>query len=300
MRLNDKVKSALKNGDPIVALETTIITHGMPYPQNVETAIDVENVILKNGAVPATIGILDGEVIVGLTVEEINALAKKREVIKVSTREIPLAVAKRLSAGTTVSATSFLAEKANIKVFVTGGIGGVHREVLDTFDISRDLDELSERNIVVVSSGVKSILDVKKTLEYLETKGVLVVGYKTNEFPTFYSRSSGIKIDAIDEKEIANIFKTKNVYGIKGAVLVANPIPKENEIPFSEMEVWIDKALQELKEKNIKGKDVTPFLLSKIFELSKGKSLEANIALIKNNAFVGSLIAKEFTRNGLD
>lgn len=300
MRISDRILTALKNGDPIVALETTIVTHGMPYPQNVETAISVEKTVIETGATPATIGILDGVIIIGLSPDEIEALAKKEIVLKVSTREIPLAVAQGLSAGTTVSATSFLAEKANIKVFATGGIGGVHREVNETFDISRDLDELAERNIAVVSSGVKSILDVQKTIEYLETKGVLVLGYKTNEFPTFYSRKSGLKIDPVDESVVAKVFRIKNIYGIKGAILVANPIPEKYEIPYETMERWINNALLELKKNKITGKGVTPFLLSKIFELSEGKSLEANIALIKNNAYVASLIAKEIASNGLD
>ncbi|MGB9769601.1 MAG: pseudouridine-5'-phosphate glycosidase [Caldisericum sp.] len=300
MRISNKVLNALKNGDPIVALETTIITHGMPYPQNIETAFEVENVVIKNGAVPATIGILDGVVIVGLSQDEIEALAKKKDVIKVSTREIPLAVAKGLSGGTTVSATSFLAEKTNIKVFATGGIGGVHREVNETFDISRDLEELAERDIIVVSSGVKSILDVEKTIEYLETKGVLVLGYKTDEFPTFYSRKSGIKIDPTDEFEVSKILRAKKLFNIKGSILIANPIPEEFEIDYNTMEIWINEALDEMKKMGLKGKSVTPFILSKIVELSKGKSLQANIALIKDNARVASLISKEIASNGLD
>ncbi|PMP84015.1 MAG: pseudouridine-5-phosphate glycosidase, partial [Caldisericum exile] len=222
------------------------------------------------------------------------------DVIKVSTREIPLAVAKGLSGGTTVSATSFLAEKTNIKVFATGGIGGVHREVNETFDISRDLEELAERDIIVVSSGVKSILDVEKTIEYLETKGVLVLGYKTDEFPTFYSRKSGIKIDPTDEFEVSKILRAKKLFNIKGAILVANPIPEEFEIDYNTMEIWINEALDEMKKVGLKGKSVTPFILSKIVELSKGKSLQANIALIKDNARVASLISKEIASNGLD
>ncbi|BAL80954.1 pseudouridine-5'-phosphate glycosidase [Caldisericum exile] len=300
MRISSKVIKALENGDPIVALETTIITHGMPYPQNVETALEVESVVNEYGSIPATIGILDGEIIIGLSQDEIETLGKKKDVLKVSTREISVAVAKGLSAGTTVSATSFLAEKANIKVFATGGIGGVHREVNETFDISRDLEELAERNIIVVSSGVKSILDVEKTVEYLETKGVLILGYKIDEFPTFYSRKSGIKINPVTENEVAKIFRTKKLLKVPGAILVANPIPEEFEIDYNTMEIWINEALQEMKEKGITGKGVTPFLLSRIFEISKGKSLEANIALIKDNARVASLIAREIASNGLD
>lgn len=300
MRVREDISEAISNNRPVVALESTIITHGMPYPENVKTAIEVENVVRENGGVPATIGIFDGNVIIGLTHEEIELLAKSKQVVKISTREIPLAIAKRLSGGTTVSATSFLAELEKIKVFVTGGLGGVHREVFETFDISRDLEELAVRNIVIVSSGVKSILDVQKTFEYLETKGILVVGYKTNEFPTFYSRSSGFEIPEVDEKIVSHIFKEKLKLGMQGAVLVANPIPQEYEIPFKTMEKWIEEALSELKKNNIHGKQVTPFLLSRIHEISHGESLEANIALIKNNAKVGTLIAKELVNNGLD
>lgn len=300
MKVREDISEAILNNKPVVALESTIITHGMPYPENVKTAIEVENVVKENGGIPATIGVIDGNVIIGLTADEIDTLARSKYSIKISTREIPLAIAKKLSGGTTVSATSFLAELSKIKVFVTGGLGGVHREVIETFDISRDLEELSLRDIIIVSSGVKSILDVQKTFEYLETKGILVVGYKTNEFPTFYSSRSGLEIPEVDEKIVSYIFKEKLHLGIKGAILVANPIPKEYEIPFEKMEEWIEEALSELKQNNIHGKQVTPFLLSRIHEISHGESLEANIALIKSNAKVGTLIAKELVKNGLD
>jgi pseudouridine-5'-phosphate glycosidase len=300
MRISEKVQNALNKHLPVVALESTIITHGMPYPKNVETAMLVEKEISDNGATPATIGILNGEVVVGLSEAEIEELAKDKSVVKVALRDIPFALAKGLSGGTTVSATSFIAEKAGIKVFATGGSGGVHREVNETFDISWHLETLSKVNIILVSSGVKSILDVEKTFEYFETKGVAVVGYKTNEFPTFYSRKSGLKIESADEALISKMFKTKNELNIDGAILVANPIPEEFEVPYEKMEGWISQALNEMHEKGIKGKEVTPFLLARIFELSGGESLEANIALVRNNARVAALIAKELAKSGLD
>lgn len=300
MRISEKVQNALNEHLPLVALESTIITHGMPYPKNVETAMLVEKEIIDNGAIPATIGILNGEIVVGLSEAEIEELAKDKSVVKVASRDIPFALAKGLSGGTTVSATSFIAEKAGIKVFATGGSGGVHREVNETFDISLDLETLSKVNIILVSSGVKSILDVEKTFEYFETKGIAVVGYKTNEFPTFYSRKSGLKIEPADEALISKMFKTKNDLNIDGAILVANPIPEEYEVPYEKMEGWIAQALNEMHEKGIKGKEVTPFLLARIFELSGGESLEANIALVRNNARVAALIAKELAKSGLD
>ena len=300
MRISEKVQNALNKHLPVVALESTIITHGMPYPKNVETAMLVEKEIIDNGATPATIGILNGEIVVGLSEAEIEELAKDKSVVKVALRDIPFALAKGLSGGTTVSATSFIAEKVGIKVFATGGSGGVHREVNETFDISLDLETLSKVNIILVSSGVKSILDVEKTFEYFETKGVAVVGYKTNEFPTFYSRKSGLKIEPADEALISKMFKTKNDLNIDGAILVANPIHEEYEVPYKKMEGWIAQALNEMHEKGIKGKEVTPFLLARIFELSGGESLEANIALVRNNARVAALIAKELTKSGLD
>jgi len=300
IRISEEVKSAVSKRLPVVALESAIITHGLPYPENIETALEVEETVRENGGVPATIGIICGEVIIGLSEHEIETLGRSEKPLKVSTSGIPLAVSKKSNAGTTVSATSFLAECAHIEVFATGGIGGIHRDVIETFDISRDLEELSLRNIVVVSSGIKSILDVRKTLEYLETKGVLVLGYKTQEFPTFYSRGSGIKVDSVDEYEVASIFKAKKELGIAGAILIANPIPQNVEIPYPIMEEWINTALNVLKEQGITGKDVTPFLLKKIFELSEGKTLKANIALIKNNAQVATRIAKEVYKDGLD
>ncbi len=293
MKVREDILEALKNGEPIVALESTIIAHGMPYPKNVEIAINVEEEVRKEGAIPATIGVINGEIIIGLNREEIEYIGKAKGVLKLSTREIPFCVAMKKDGATTVSATSYLAELAGISVFATGGIGGVHRGASDTFDISRDLDELSQTDVIVVSAGAKSILDLPKTLEYLETKGVLVVGFGTNEFPAFYTRKSGLEILKADsEREIAKIYKTKNSLGIESAILVANPIPKEYEIEKEVVDKWIDRAVNEANEKGIKGKALTPFLLARIVEISEGKALDANIELVKNNARVAAKIAK--------
>ncbi len=293
MKVREDILEALKNGEPIVALESTIIAHGMPYPKNVEIAINVEEEVRKEGAIPATIGVINGEIIIGLNRDEIEYIGKAKGVLKLSTREIPFCVAMKKDGATTVSATSYLAELAGISVFATGGIGGVHRGASDTFDISRDLDELSQTDVIVVSAGAKSILDLPKTLEYLETKGVLVVGFGTNEFPAFYTRRSGLEILKADsEEEIAKIYKTKNSLGIESAILVANPIPKEYEIEKEVVDKWIDRAVNEANEKGIKGKALTPFLLARIVEISEGKALDANIELVKNNARVAAKIAK--------
>jgi pseudouridine-5'-phosphate glycosidase len=297
MKVREDILEALKNGEPIVALESTIIAHGMPYPKNVEIAINVEEEVRKEGAIPATIGVINGEIIIGLNRDEIEYIGKAKGVLKLSTREIPFCVAMKKDGATTVSATSYLAELAGISVFATGGIGGVHRGASDTFDISRDLDELSQTDVIVVSAGAKSILDLPKTLEYLETKGVLVVGFGTNEFPAFYTRRSGLEILKADsEEEIAKIYKTKNSLGIESAILVANPIPKEYEIEKEVVDKWIDRAVNEANEKGIKGKVLTPFLLARIVEISEGKALDANIELVKNNARVAAKIAKALTQ----
>jgi pseudouridine-5'-phosphate glycosidase len=294
MKISSEINEALKGGKPIVALESTIISHGMPYPTNIETALLVEEEVRANGAIPATIGLIAGEIIVGLNKEEIEYLGKAQKVLKLSTREIPLCIAKKADGSTTVSATSFISEKAGIKVFATGGIGGVHREAELTLDISRDLEEMSLRNIIIVSAGAKSILDIPKTLEYLETNGVLVLGYNTSEFPSFYSRKSGIKIPEVSSPlEVAQIFNEKNTLGISGAILVANPIPEGDEIPFSTVEMWINEALSDLKENKISGKAVTPYLLSKLAEKSNGKTLSSNTMLVRNNAKIAALIAKQ-------
>ncbi len=297
MRLNREVKEALKTKKPIVALESTIISHGMPYPKNVELAIEAEQIVRKEGGVPATIGVIKGEIVVGLSKSEIEYIGGTKGVMKLSTREIPICVMQKKDGATTVSATSFIAESAGIKVFATGGIGGVHRDFFESLDVSRDLEELSERNIIIVSSGAKFILDIPKTIEYLETKGVLIIGYKTDEFPSFYSRKSTIKIPKVNSSiAVAEIFQQKEKLSIKGAVLVANPIPDRYEIPLVEIEKWVIKALEEAKKQGVHGKQVTPFLLSKLAELSKGRTLNANINLVKNNAKIATLIAKELVK----
>ncbi len=293
MIIRKDVLDAIKNNAPIVALESTIIAHGMPYPKNVEIALEVEEEVRKEGAVPATIAVIKGEIIVGLTREEIEYIGKTKGVMKLSTREISYCVAMEKDGATTVSATSYLAKLAGISVFATGGIGGVHRGASETFDISRDLDELSQTNIVVVSAGAKSILDLPKTLEYLETKGVLVIGFGTDEFPAFYTRKSGLTVPKVQsETDVARIYAEKDRIGVKSAILVANPIPQEYEIEKSIVDKWIDQAVKEASEQGIKGKALTPFLLSRIVEISGGRALSANIELVKNNARVAARIAK--------
>ena len=295
MRVSDEVMDALQNGKPVVALESTIIAQGMPYPKNVEIALAVEEEVRKEGAVPATIGVLGGKIIVGFSEKEIEYIGRAENVMKLSTREIPYCLAMKRDGATTVSATSYIAEIAGIEVFATGGIGGVHRGASETFDISRDLDELSERDVIVVSAGAKSILDLPKTLEYLETKGVLVVGFGTEEFPAFYTRESGLNILKVNSaEEVVSMYNKKQSIGIESAILVANPIPEEHEIPKRVVDKWIDQAIKEANDKGVKGKKLTPFLLARIVEISNGKALNANIELVKNNARVAARIAKAF------
>jgi pseudouridylate synthase len=296
--INIDVKEALKLGKPVVALESTIISHGMPYPKNVETALNVEKIIRDNGAVPATIAILNGKLKVGLTKEEIEFLGKEKNVVKTSRRDIPFIVANGLNGATTVASTMIIADLAGIKVFATGGIGGVHRGATETFDISADLEELSMTDVAVVCAGAKSILDIGLTLEYLETKGVPVVGYNTDELPAFYTRKSGFKVDYKVESEetLAKALKAKWDLGLSGGVVVANPIPEEFAMDFDEINNAINEALKESVEKGIKGKESTPFLLSKVKEITKGQSLEANIQLVYNNAKLGAKIAVELSK----
>ncbi len=291
--IKPEVKEALKEGKPVVALESTIIAHGMPYPKNVETALAVEKVIRDGGAVPATIAIIDGVIKVGLTPEEIEYLGTAKGVLKVSRRDFPVVMAKKLDGATTVAGTMMAAAMAGIKVFVTGGIGGVHRGAGETFDISADLEELKQTNVCVVCAGVKSILDIAGTLEYLETKGVPVVTCGGDDFPAFYSRSSGIpaELREDDPKVIAGMIKAKDEMGLGGGMLVACPVPEEDEIPFEKMDGVIKKALAECEEQGIKGKRITPFLLSKVKDLTEGASLEANIKLVLHNAEIGTKIA---------
>ena len=288
-----KVLSALQSGQPVVALESTIISHGMPYPENVKTALMLENIISKTGATPATIGIIDGEIIVGMSEEQIEEFGKRTGIRKVSRRDLPIVVAKKEWGATTVAATMIISEMAGIEVFVTGGIGGVHRHAETTFDISADLEEFATTNVTVVSSGAKAILDLPLTLEYLETKGVTILSYQSDEFASFYSRDSGLKVEDNLEspQEIARVITAKRELKLKGGILVSNPIPRKFEMPKAEMDRVINEALLLAEKQGIKGKDVTPFLLRSIANLTKGKSLETNIQLIKNNALLGAKVA---------
>ncbi|MFM2156858.1 MAG: Pseudouridine-5-phosphate glycosidase [Bacteroidota bacterium] len=293
LNIHPEVAAALKNNQPVVALESTIISHGMPYPQNVTTARAVENIIREQGAIPATIAILNRQCCVGLNEEQLEYLGQAKDVCKVSLRDIPYVIANKLAGATTVAATMRIAAMAGIKVFVTGGIGGVHREAQQTMDISADLTEMSNTNVAIVSAGVKSILDIGLTLEYLETLGIPVITYSQKEFPSFYSRESGYTspLSSDSEEEIAGILKAKWDLNINGSALIANPVPKEMEIPFSEIEKTILQALDEAKSAGISGKETTPFLLKRIAEITGGNSLATNIALIKNNALLGAKVA---------
>lgn len=301
IKVAEEVKKALAEGKAVVALESTIISHGMPYPQNVETALRVEEEVGKNGAVPATIAIIDGVPTVGCNREEIEKLGKAGlTVTKVSRRDIPIVIAKGLNGATTVASTMILAEKAGVKIFATGGIGGVHRGAEKTMDISADLDELSKTNVTVVCAGAKSILDLNLTMEYLETKGVAVIGYGTDELPAFFTRESGIKVGyRMDTpKEIAESMKAKEDMGLEGGMLVTNPIPEEYSMDVEVIGEAIDKAVKEAEEKGVKGKDITPFLLDKIQKITGGDSLASNIQLVLNNARLASQIAVELSKLG--
>lgn len=298
MIISKEVKRAIKKGLPVVALESTIISHGMPYPKNVETALAVEKVIRDHGAIPATIGIIDGEPIVGMNKDEIEQFGKRQGVTKVSRRDLPVVFAEKKWGATTVAATMILAARAGIEIFVTGGVGGAHRGAQENFDVSADLEELGKTNVTVVSAGVKAILDIPLTLEILETKGVPVLCYGTDEFPEFYTRSSGIKMENVVNSplEVANIIKCKRDHRFDGGVLVANPIPKEHAMDKKAINDAIEEALARAKKDNIVGKDITPFLLKTIVELTGGLSLESNIQLVLNNAALGAEIAKELSR----
>ncbi|MFZ2257413.1 MAG: pseudouridine-5'-phosphate glycosidase [Clostridiaceae bacterium] len=293
-----EVKLALEEGRPVVALESTIISHGMPYPANVETAIAVEQIVRDHGAVPATIAILDGKLKVGLSPQEIDYLGQAKDVSKASRRDIPYIVAQGKNGGTTVGATMIIAELAGIKVFATGGIGGVHRGAQTTMDISADLEELGKTNVLVVCAGAKAILDLGLTLEYLETKGVPVIGYQTEQLPAFWTRTSEFKVDyRVDTaKEIAELTLAKWDLNINGGVLVANPIPESYSMDADFINEAIQKALIEAQSQGIQGKATTPFLLSKIKDLTEGKSLESNIQLVYNNVALAADIAVEMTR----
>lgn len=299
LEISKEVKEALESNKPVVALESTIISHGMPYPQNVETALKVEEIVRQNGAVPATIAILNGKLKVGLNKEEIDYLGKKGlEVTKASRRDIPAILASEDNGATTVASTMIIAALAGIKVFATGGIGGVHRGAETTMDISADLEELAMTDVAVVCAGAKSILDIGLTLEFLETKGVPVLGYQTKELPAFYTRKSGFKVDyKMDTPEqIAKTLKAKWDVNLKGGVVIANPIPEEFAMDFDTITTAINNAVAEAEEKGIKGKDSTPFLLAKVKDITKGKSLESNIQLVFNNAKLASEIAKNYCK----
>jgi len=295
LQFSSKVKEAIRNKKPIIALESTIISHGMPYPQNIEVAKNLENIALKNGVVPATICLMNGKIKIGLNDDELEILAIAENVKKVSRRDIAKVLARNEIGATTVAATMIAAKLAGIKVFATGGIGGVHRFAENSFDISADLIEFSQTPIIVVSAGAKAILDLPKTLEFLETYGVPVYGFQTDKFPAFYSAKSNLKIEQINSaSEIVNIFQTNQKLGLKMGIIVANPISQKYEIPFEKMEIFILKAIAEAEKKGISGQAVTPFLLAKIVKLTKGKSLETNIKLVENNVKLACQIAKEF------
>ena len=296
--ITPEVAKAIAGKIPVVALESTIISHGMPYPKNVETALNVEKIIRENGAVPATIAILQGRLKVGLTREEIEYLAKGKEVVKASRRDILFIIAKKLDGATTVAATMIITNLAGIKVFATGGIGGVHRGAQQTFDISADLQELAQTNVAVVCAGAKSILDIGLTLEYLETHGVPVVGFGTNEMPAFYTRKSGFAVDYLVDSpaELAQAVKAKWDLGLNGGIVVANPIPEQYQMDYDVISRVVDEAVQEAEFKGIKGKETTPFLLAKVKEITEGESLEANIQLVYNNAKVGAQLAVELSK----
>ena len=296
--VHPEVENALNSKQPIVALESTIISHGMPYPKNIETALMVEDTVRANNAIPATIAIIKGRLKVGLTKKEIEFLATNDEVRKISRRDLAITVSQKLSGSTTVASTMIIAHLAKIAVFATGGIGGVHRGAEKTLDISADLEELSRTNVCVVCAGAKSILDIGLTLEYLETKGVPIIGYKTSDLPAFYSSKSGFNVDyRVDSAfDISEILKTKWSLSINGGVLITNPIPKTFELELTMMNEAINKAIIEAEKEKITGKEITPYLLSKVNEITQGKSLNANIKLIQNNAVLASKIAIHYMK----
>lgn len=291
----EEVKEALEEGRPVVALESTIIAHGMPYPENLEVAREVEKIIREYGVVPATIAIIEGKIKIGLTKGELEFMATSKDILKASRRDLAVIAAKGLNGATTVAATMVVAERAGIKVFATGGIGGVHRGAEKTFDISADLQELARTPVAVVCSGAKAILDLPLTKEYLETMGVPILGFRTDEFPAFYCRESGLKVDYVvnDEKEAAGIIRAMQDLGLGGGIIIANPVPEEFALSMEYMNEMIEQAVRAAEKEGIKGKKLTPYLLNKIRELTGGKSLKANIELVKNNARVAAKIAYE-------
>ncbi len=299
LKINPEVQKAINENKPIVALESTIISHGMPYPENKETALACEKIIREEGAIPATIAIINGIMVVGLTKEEIDFIAKTgKEVIKTSRRDLPLIISQKRTGATTVSTTMYIASLAGIKVFATGGIGGVHRGVEETMDISADLEELAVTPVCVVCAGAKAILDLPRTLEYLETKGVPVIGYQTEYLPAFYTRTSEYKLNHVlnSPKEIASMLKVKWDISLDGGVLITNPIPEEYSLDEEIMNEAINNAIKSMNKEGIKGKETTPYLLKTISELTKGESLKSNIQLVFNNCRLAANIAKEYCK----
>jgi pseudouridine-5'-phosphate glycosidase len=296
LTITTEVRDALASGRPVVALESTIISHGMPHPQNVEMARRVEGIVREGGAVPATIAVLHGRPTIGLSSDDLELLASDESVLKVSIRDLPYVVARGLHGATTVASTMRLAARVGIDVFVTGGLGGVHRGAATTFDVSADLTELATTSVAVVCAGVKSILDIGLTLEKLETLGVPVLGYGTDDFPSFFSRSSGFRVPMrVDSPaEVAALMQAKWDLDLAGGVVVANPIPSESEIPADEIGAIIDRALADMERLGITGKDATPYLLGRIVEITSGASLVANIALVEHNARLGAAVAGEY------
>jgi pseudouridylate synthase len=299
LELNPLVSSALSEGKPVVALESTIISHGMPYPQNVETALMVEAKVRENGAIPATIAIINGKMKAGLTVDDIEILGKQgQDVTKVSRRDIPMILSKKMNGATTVASTMIIANMAGIHIFATGGIGGVHRGGGETFDVSADLQELAQTDVAVVCAGAKSILDIGLTLEYLETHGVPVIGFKTDDFPAFFTRNSGFGVDyRVDtEGALAEMLKIKWQIPLSGGVIIANPVPTEFESDPNVIDKAIRKALRNAEEQGIKGKQITPFLLSEIEQITEGLSLKTNIQLVLNNAGLAARLAVAYAK----
>ncbi|MEC8237713.1 MAG: pseudouridine-5'-phosphate glycosidase [SAR324 cluster bacterium] len=296
MDYSEEVRDALTDGKPLVALESTIMTHGMPFPENLETALSVESIIREESVVPATIAILKGRIKIGLENEELKELAEDSEAIKVSRRDLASALVRQQNGGTTVSGTMICAHKAGIRVFVTGGIGGVHRDFEQTLDVSADLEELSRTPVAVVCAGVKSILDIPRTLEYLETKGVPVIGFGCDEFPAFYTPFSGIKAPLRMNlpEETARCMKTHWDLGLGGGLLIANPLFEEKALDPDLLQQVVEESLKSAEDQKISGKDITPFVLEQIVQKTGGASLEANIALIQNNARVGAGIARAY------
>ncbi len=296
MDVSEEIQNSIKENGPVVALESTIISHGMPFPQNLETALEVESIIRKEGAIPATIAVLEGRIKIGLSNLELEQFAQRTKTVKVSSRDLPLALSQKQDGGTTVAASMICASMAGISVFVTGGIGGVHRGSEKTMDISGDLMELARTNVAVVCAGIKSILDIPRTLEYLETQGVPVIGYRTDEFPAFYTTTSGYSVQSRinTAKEIARCMKVKWELGLEGGMVIANPVLREDAMDEEVIEEAITRSLKEASEKGIDGKAVTPFLLERISQLTDGESLKTNIALVCNNALVGAKIASAY------